>query len=78
MTELFPLSSVAEGASAVIVKVGGKGKFRRRLLEMGFVPGTEITVVKCAPLHDPWEYRLKGSHVSLRRSEAREIIVEKK
>jgi len=45
---------------------------------MGFVPGTEITVVKCAPLHDPWEYRLKGSHVSLRRSEAREIIVEKK
>jgi Fe2+ transport system protein FeoA len=45
---------------------------------MGFVPGTEITVVKRAPLHDPWEYRIKGSHISLRREEAAEILVETK
>ena len=78
MAEHCPLSTVAEGAAAVIVKVGGKGKLRRRLLEMGFMPGTEVTVVKRAPLRDPWEYRVKGAHVSLRQSEADEIMVEKK
>jgi Fe2+ transport system protein FeoA len=78
MTDLSPLSKITEGASAVIVKVGGKGKLRRRLLEMGFVPGTKVTVVRRAPLRDPWEYRIKGCHISLRREEAAEILVEAK
>jgi len=43
---------------------------------MGFMPGTEVTVVKRAPLRDPWEYRIKGCHISLRREEASEILVE--
>jgi Fe2+ transport system protein FeoA len=43
---------------------------------MGFVPGAEVAVVKHAPLRDPWEYRIKGSHVMLRHEEAAEILVE--
>ncbi|MHC4660370.1 MAG: FeoA family protein [Planctomycetota bacterium] len=73
---LTALSDIGEGTAAVIVKVGGKGKLRRRLLEMGFVPGAEVAVVKHAPLRDPWEYRIKGSHVMLRHEEAAEILVE--
>lgn len=44
-----------------------------RLLEMGFVPGVEVTLVKRAPLGDPLELRLRGFHVSLRRAEARAV-----
>jgi Fe2+ transport system protein FeoA len=44
-----------------------------RLLEMGFVPGVEVSLVKRAPLGDPLELRLRGYHVSLRRAEARRV-----
>jgi Fe2+ transport system protein FeoA len=73
-----PLDSLPEGATALIVRVAGEGRLRRRLLEMGFVPGAEVRVFKRAPLRDPWEYAIKGSHVSLRREEAAKILVEVK
>jgi Fe2+ transport system protein FeoA len=56
--------------------VGGDGAFRRRLLEMGFLVGTEIYVEKYAPLKDPIELILKGYHVSLRVNEAAHIEVD--
>jgi Fe2+ transport system protein FeoA len=59
-----------------VVRVGGAGPFRRRLLEMGFLVGTEIRVEKYAPLKDPIELILKGYHVSLRVEEAANIAVE--
>ena len=64
------------GQRARVVDVKGRGPIRVRLLEMGFVPGVEVALVKRAPLGDPLELRLRGFHVSLRRAEAREVIVD--
>jgi ferrous iron transport protein A len=55
----------------------GKGLARRRLLDMGIIPGIEIEVIKQAPLKDPIEIKLRGYNLSLRRREAKDIIVEK-
>ena len=70
------LSELKEGQTGRIIRVGGQGPFRRRLLEMGFLVGTEIYVEKYAPLKDPMELILKGYHVSLRVDEAAHIQVE--
>ncbi len=70
------LSELKEGQTASVVRVGGEGPFRRRLLEMGFLHGTKIYVEKYAPLKDPMELILKGYHVSLRVEEAAHIEVE--
>lgn len=63
------------GETAVIIKILGHGAFRKRVMEMGFVKGREITAVLNAPLRDPVKYRLMGYEVSLRRSEASMIEV---
>jgi Fe2+ transport system protein FeoA len=63
------------GDRVVVTKILGHGAFRRRLLEMGFLPGAEVEVVKYAPLRDPIEFILKGYHVSLRRDEAEKVLV---
>ena len=69
------LRDLKEGDRAVIDAVLGVGAFKRRLLEMGFLPGTQVFIKKYAPLRDPIEFVLKGYHVSLRREEAQKIIV---
>lgn len=60
-----------------VVKVLGSKMIKKRLLEMGFVKGTEIYIEKVAPLADPMELVLKGYHVSLRREEAKDVQVDK-
>ena len=70
------LSQLKQGQTARVVRVGGNGPFRRRLLEMGFLVGTDVYVEKYAPLKDPIELILKGYHVSLRVDEAAHIAVE--
>ena len=69
------LADVAPGTVAVVVDVTDEGPFGRRLLDMGFVRGTCVRAIKCAPLGDPIEYCLGGTHVSLRRQEAEQVIV---
>ena len=69
------LSDIETGNTIVITKVSGHGAFRKRIIEMGFVKGKPVTVIKNAPLQDPIEYELMGYNVSLRRSEARLIEV---
>ena len=69
------LRELRQGDRAVIWCVNGEGAFKRRLLEMGFMPGTSVFVQKYAPLRDPIEFVVKGYHVSLRREEARMIAV---
>jgi len=59
----------------VIVKVMGRGAFRKRITEMGFVKGKEVKVIKNAPLQDPIEYEIMGYDISLRRNEAALIEV---
>ena len=71
------LSEMREGETARIVKIGGNGALRRRILEMGLVRDSEIYVEKYAPLKDPLELIVKGYHISLRVEEASQIIVDK-
>src|SRR5690554_416986 len=69
------LADLTNGQEAIIIKVKGHGAFRRRILEMGFIKGKKVTVIKNAPLKDPIEYELLNYQVSLRRSEARLVEV---
>lgn len=69
------LSDLRNNEEAIIVKVKGHGSFRRRIIEMGFIRGKKVTVIKNAPLKDPIEYKIMDYQVSLRRSEAANIEV---
>ena len=69
------LSELQTGEKAVIVRVHGHGSFRKRLIEMGFIQGKEVTVGLNAPLKDPIEYEIIGYKISLRREEAERIDV---
>jgi len=70
------LSEMKKNQTAIIVRVGGNGALRRRILEMGILKGSEIYVEKYAPLKDPIELIVKGYHVSLRVEEAAQITVD--
>jgi len=72
------LGQLREGQKGVIKRIVGRGHFRHRLMEMGFTPGSEVYVEKYAPLKNPIEYVIKGYHVSLRRDEAANVIIENK
>ena len=63
------------GEKGVIVKVMGRGAFRKRIIEMGFIRGKMVDVIQNAPLKDPIHYKVMGYDVSLRRSDAALIEV---
>lgn len=69
------LSSYNEGNQLVVCRVEGPVVFKRRILEMGFIPGEKISIVRRAPLRDPLELKLKNYHLALRVSEAEKIHV---
>ncbi len=71
------LAALVVGASARIGRVGGDEPLRRRLLEMGLVPGTVVTVLRRAPLGDPIEVLAHGYLLSLRLREARHVEMER-
>ena len=73
MTTLYDLG---EGEEGIILKIKGRGQFRQRLSEMGFVVGKKVEVIKKAPLRDPVEYKIMGYHISLRNSEAQLIEID--
>ena len=70
------LKDLKPGEKGKITKVSGQGLIRRRILDMGVIPGSEIKVERVAPLGDPIEVRVKGYYLSLRQSEAANIYVE--
>ena len=69
------LSELEPGEKGVISKVIGDREIRRRLLDMGLTRGTEIIVVRKAPLGDPVEFLLKGYNLSLRKRESENVYV---
>ena len=69
------LSELRTGEKGVIVKVMGRGAFRKRIIEMGFIRGKMVDVIQNAPLKDPIHYKVMGYDVSLRRSDAALIEV---
>lgn len=75
-TKQIPLSELPAGKEGVIVKINSRGTLRRRLLDMGLVSGEIISVERVAPLGDPVEFTVKEYHLSLRKKEAEQVIVE--
>ncbi|MBL7161063.1 MAG: ferrous iron transport protein A [Anaerolineales bacterium] len=71
-----PLSNLQVGERGVIAKMNFKGAARQRFLAMGLVKGETILVKRVAPLGDPIDFVIKGYHLSLRKTEASEILVE--
>lgn len=73
---MMTLDELKPGQSAVITAVGGEGALRCRLLDMGLIPKTKVTVRKVAPLGDPIELHLRGYELTIRLDDAKEISVE--
>jgi Fe2+ transport system protein FeoA len=69
------LSDLSIGQSAVIERLGGERSFRRRLMELGLVPGTVVELVGVAPLGDPLKLVVRGCVLSIRRAEAAQVRV---
>ena len=72
------LDQIAIGESCRIEQVGGEGPLRCRLLDMGLIPGTAVSVSKIAPMGDPIELRLRGYTLTIRLEDARQITVRER
>ena len=70
------LNDVKVGETAVVSKLTGEGAVRRRIMDMGVTKGTNITVRKVAPLGDPIEVTVRGYELSIRKLDAKMILVE--
>lgn len=70
------LAQLPIGRAAKIVQVKGQGALRRRLLDMGLTPRTEVMVRKVAPMGDPIEIQLRGYELTLRMDDANNIVIE--
>lgn len=73
---IMTLKELEIGKSAVITKVGGEGALRQHFLDMGVIPGAEVTLNKYAPMGDPMELSIHGYKLTLRLAEADEIEIE--
>ncbi|MBP1910607.1 FeoA family protein [Methanolobus bombayensis] len=71
------LDTLKPGEKARITKVRVRGSARRKLMDMGMVAGTDIELVRNAPLGDPMDYNIKGYHLSIRKEEAKQIFITK-
>ena len=69
------LNELEIGKTGIIETVGGEGSLRQHFLDMGVIPGSEITLVKYAPMGDPAEYRIHGYELTLRLNDAKEISI---
>jgi ferrous iron transport protein A len=69
------LSEIQTGHVVQIVRITGQSSFRRRLMELGLVPGTRVELVRVAPLGDPVELLVRGASLSIRKAEASVIEV---
>jgi ferrous iron transport protein A len=71
------LADVGRNKPVTIAAVDGERGFRRRLMEMGLVPGTKVTITNVAPLGDPLEIEVRRGRLSIRRREAAHILIKR-
>ncbi len=75
---MIPLDSLKPGEEAIIRSFASNTAANNSLMEMGLTPGTRVKLVKFAPLGDPMELNVRGYHLSVRRSEAKHVLIERK
>lgn len=73
---IIPLNQLKPGQKGRVVKINLRGKFRFKLMDMGLINGAQLEILGLAPLGDPMEVKLKGFNLSLRKEDARLIMVE--
>lgn len=73
--DLISLDQLKIDDQALVIKVDGEGKVRRRLLDMGLTPGAKVYLRKTAPLGDPIQINLRGFELTLRKMEAKNVLV---
>ena len=73
---LLPLTSVALGSTVTVAEIRVPAASRSRLMEMGLLVGTKVELVRFAPLGDPVEIKVRGYHLTLRKHEAEQILVQ--
>lgn len=69
------LNEVPIGSTVKVEKIEGMGPVKRRMMDMGLTKGTEVTILKVAPLGDPLEIIVRGYALSLRKEEAKCVVV---
>ena len=72
---MLKLSELSPRDAGFIESVGGEPAFRRRLIDMGITPGTKVTIVRLAPLGDPIQISIRGYELSIRKSDADQILI---
>lgn len=70
------LGETKVGSTVVVVKVEGNGAFKRRIMDMGLTKGTQLYIRKVAPLGDPVEVTVRGYELSLRKEDAKCVLVK--
>ncbi|MDD2421755.1 MAG: FeoA family protein [Heliobacteriaceae bacterium] len=75
MAGLKPLKAIPNGAFAYVTKVNTAGLTRRRLLDLGLVPGTRVEVVRRSPMGDPIAVKIRGAIIALRAEESGLVMV---
>lgn len=74
--ETYLLSEISIGSTGTITKINAEGRLRRRILDMGITPNTQIFLRKKAPLGDPLEITIRGYELTLRKEEASQIEIK--
>lgn len=75
MAAFTTLNAMPVGSFALVAEISAKGFIRRRLLDLGLVPGTRVKVVRRSPLGDPIAYNIRGALIALRKEEASQVVV---
>ena len=76
MKQEFTLDNLRIGESCRVVEIRNNGSIRRRLLDLGLVPGTIVTAVLISPFKDPIAYKIRNATIAIRKSDSKNIIVE--
>lgn len=72
------LYNLPVGKSAVVTSLKAGGITRRRMMDLGLVPGTEVEALRCSPFKDPKAFKIRGAVIALRREECCQVLVEYK
>lgn len=75
---MLSIKDIKPGESCIVKLINNQGVLKRRLIDMGITPGVVVNVVKKAPLGDPIQINLRGYELTIRKSEAKNIVVERK
>ncbi|MFA7467792.1 MAG: FeoA family protein [Desulfotomaculaceae bacterium] len=75
MNNSTPLNRLGNGCCALVTELNAEGLTRRRLLDLGLVPGTKVEVIRRSPLGDPIAFNIRGAIIAFRKEEAEKVLV---